>query len=226
MFSHSDFPQSIAIFAMRELSAPGLSTDRSGVAYNGGMSRALKSYLDAERGRASRLADDLGVSRSYISDLANGKKDGSVVLFRRIAQVTGIAVADLMGDQRGMSEGDATPYVPATKSNQMRDMVGMLALGTRHPSYFTAKTEHQSFGILPGDLLIAEASFNAEKIEPERLVIADVAHNFGEGKTIIARIARPWLIDSSGRICGELAITAGILGVIQIVVRSADPAAY
>lgn len=214
------------IFAVRELSAQGLSIHRSPTAYNAKMSSALKSYLDAERGRAARLADDLDISRSYVSDLANGKKDGTVLLFRRISQATGIPVADLMGGQPGMAEGDAAPYVPSGKSNQLRDMVGMLAPGTRHPSYFTAKTEHQSFGILPGDLLVLEASFKPEKVDPERLVIADVAQDFGEGKTIIARVAKPWLIDSSGRICGELGVTAAILGIIQIIIRSADPAAY
>lgn len=33
----------------------------------------LKTYIQADRGRASRLADKLGISRSYLSQLASGK---------------------------------------------------------------------------------------------------------------------------------------------------------
>jgi len=189
------------------------------------MSDALKSYLDAERGRGARLADDLGISRSYVSDLANGKKEASAPLLRRIALATGIPVGDLMGAQPGMAEGEATPYIPGPKANRLRDLVGTMFPGMRHPSYFTATHEHLAFGILRGDLLVAEASFNADRVEPSKLVIANLAQEPGDEKTVIARVARPWLVDSSGRVCGELDVSAAILGVIQIVMRSADPAA-
>lgn len=213
-------------FADRELSAAGLSTHPSLQAYKRRMSEALRTYLEVERGRATRLADDVGISRSYVSDLANGKKTGSVPLLRRIAQATGIPAADLMGDQPGMSEGEAEPYQPGPKANRLRDVVATLFPGMRHPSYFTATAEHLSFGILAGDLLVTEASFNPEKVDPARLVVASLSDDAGTGKTVIARVARPWLVDSAGRICGEIDASAAILGVIQVVLRSADPAAY
>ncbi len=189
------------------------------------MSIALKAYLDAERGRAARLADELGISRSYVSDLAAGKKEPSLQLLRRMADLTGLRIADLSGQMQGMSEGEATPYVPGPRANRMRDMAGMLFPGLRHPSYYIAGVDHLSFAIMNGDLLVTEANFDPDKIEPGKLVVASLLVD-GTGRTVIGRLAQPWIIDGNGRIAGELPVNAAVLGLIQVVVRSFDPAAF
>lgn len=191
------------------------------------MSMVLKAYLDAERGRAARLADTLGISRSYISDLAAGKKTASVPLLRQIAEATGLGVDDIIGGAiPGMSEGHATAYQPGPRANRLRDMVGMLFPGLRHPSYYIADREQTAFAILAGDLLVTEANFTAERVENGQLVVASAFGEFGSGQTVIAKTARPWIIDAKGQICGEIGINASVLGLVQIVVRSADPAAF
>lgn len=208
-----------------ERSALGLSTGAAPGAYTARMPTALKAYLDAERGRAARLADELGISRSYVSDLASGKKEPSIQLLRRLADATGLEIAQLTGHPQGMSEGEATPYAPGPRANRLRDMAGMLFPGLRHPSYYIAGVELPAFGILNGDLLVTEANFDPERIEPGKLVVASLLID-GAGRTVIGRLAHPWIIDGSGRIAGEIAVNAAVLGLIQVVVRSSDPAAF
>lgn len=45
---------------------------------------------------ASNLATESGVAQSYLSDIENGKKPGSVRALKRIATTLGIAVDDLI----------------------------------------------------------------------------------------------------------------------------------
>jgi DNA-binding transcriptional regulator YdaS (Cro superfamily) len=48
----------------------------------------LKTYLDQERGRATKLAKEMGVSCSYISQLASGESPISVTRAVRIESLT------------------------------------------------------------------------------------------------------------------------------------------
>jgi DNA-binding transcriptional regulator YdaS (Cro superfamily) len=49
----------------------------------------LKTYISSERGRASRLAADLGVSPSYVSQLASGDSPVSAARAMAIEKFTG-----------------------------------------------------------------------------------------------------------------------------------------
>lgn len=213
-------------FTTRERVADSLSTPASPQAYKPGMSHSLKAYFDAERGRQARLADALEVSRSYISDVASGKKPGSVDLLRRIAELTGLDMNDLVGRQPGMSDGDATPYQPGPRANRLRDMVAMLFPGIRNVEYYIASTDHPALGVLAGDLLVLEASFTPEKVEPGKLVLGRAAIEDRTSHTVIGRAAHPWLIDGTGRISGQIGVDIGIVGLVQVVLRSADPSAF
>ncbi len=213
-------------FATGELVTVGLSTGCPPRAYKRHMSQTLKSYFDAERGRQSRLAEDLGVSRSYLSDVANGHKPGSLELLRRIADLTGLDLSDLAGRPPGMAEGDARPYLPGPKANKMRDVAGMLFPGLRNVSYYTATMDQPGFGILSGDLLVLETSFAADRVEPGKLVLARGEGQNSAGQTLVGRLAPPWLIDGNGRISGEVGMTVGLIGLVQVVLRSADPSAF
>lgn len=212
-------------FTSRELSAARLSTGQSPAAYKTDMSNALRSFLAAERGRAARLADELEISRSYMSDLANGKKVASVPLLRRISQATGMSVGDLMG-QHGFSEGAAEPYLPGPKDNRLRDLVATLFPGMRHTSFYIATSASAAFGILPGDMLVTESSFQTDLIDRGKLVVSRIADSNGSVVTVIGRVAAPWIIDASGHIAGEIGVTASIAGMIQIVLRTDYPAAF
>jgi transcriptional regulator with XRE-family HTH domain len=213
-------------FAVSELSAVRLSTRPDRAVYNRPMSNALKTYFDAERGRAARLADDLEISRSYVSDLAAGKKTASVPLLRRISEKTGLSLQDLMGDNSGFSESDVAPYIAGPKGNRLRDLAVMLFPASRHPSYYIARRDHLAFAITSGDLLVTEAQFDPDKLESGQLVVANLVTDDSEPRTLVARTALPWLVDGSGHIAGEIGRNASVLGIINIVLRSADPAAF
>jgi transcriptional regulator with XRE-family HTH domain len=213
-------------FTVREPVTGSLSTAPSPQAYKPRMSQTLKAYFDAERGRQARLADALEVSRSYLSDVANGNKEGSVDLLRRIAELTGLDMNDLVGRKPGMSEGDATPYQPGPRANRLRDTVGMLFPGLRNVDYYIANADHPAFGILAGDLLVLETSFTPDRIEAGKLVLGRALIDDRASQTVIGRVAQPWLIDGAGRISGQIEIDVGIVGLIQVVLRSADPSAF
>lgn len=70
------------------------------------MSKALRTYLRAERGRAARIAETVGISQPYLSDIANGKKVPAAEKLVALSQATGIPVDALL------SEEAATQVVP------------------------------------------------------------------------------------------------------------------
>lgn len=191
------------------------------------MTSALQTYFDAERGRQSRLADKIGVSRSYMSDIAAGKKTPSLEVLVQIARETGISMDDLSGLRApGMADGDATPYTPGPRANRLRDIVATLFPALRQPSYYIAQHDLTAFAVCPGDLLVTEAMFQTEHITPGKIVVARVENQTGTVQTMIAKMARPWLIDAKGDICGRLDQNANVVGLVQVVLRSADPAAF
>jgi transcriptional regulator with XRE-family HTH domain len=185
------------------------------------MTNALKSYLAVERGRAARLADQLGIARSYISDLANGKKIASVGLLQRVASLTGLPLPALLG-QDGFAEGAVAPYDPGTRSNRLTDIAASLAPNLRHPSFFVAASANHDFGILQGDFIVIDAKFDAHRIAQGTLVIAQIAGDDGEGRTLTARLAAPWLISNGGTIAGEVGRNAAIVGIVRVVIRADD----
>lgn len=120
------------------------------------MSKALKTYLDAERGRATKLANDLEMSRAYVSDLANGKKAGSVETMRRIAELTGIDVAELLGADmpQGLSE-QVTPYIPPHVARDTT-LDAIIAPQVRSRAMVKVNIGAPGFDIRAGDLLVID----------------------------------------------------------------------
>lgn len=120
------------------------------------MSDALKNYLGAGRGRATKLANDLGLSRSYVSDLANGKKRGSVETMRRVAEITGIDAANLLGAAMPDELHDqATPYTPAPVARDTT-IDAVIAPNVRQRQTFIVETPAPALHILTGDVIIID----------------------------------------------------------------------
>lgn len=72
------------------------------------MSQALHKYLDLRRGRATELADEIGISRSYLSNIASGKKIPAPEKLLLLSQATGIPVTALISDDAPV---DVVPIV-------------------------------------------------------------------------------------------------------------------
>jgi transcriptional regulator with XRE-family HTH domain len=155
------------------------------------MVEALKTYLKAERGRAARLAEVLGVSESHISNMATGKKGTTPEVLRRIAEITGIDPADLIGAApRNALHDQVAPWTPPPVP-QDDTLDAYLAPAIRRRETFIARTGALWLGVLAGDLLVIDV-----KTAPKsgQTVLASVV----DGNTAETRILRyipPMLID-------------------------------
>lgn len=120
------------------------------------MSSKLKLYLQAEHGRARRLAESLGVTESHISNVASGKKAASAKLLRGIAELTGIGAGELVGAEMPQGLADqATPYT-ARPFQVGQTLDAYLAPKTRHRATFVASVAAPWLGILKGDILVID----------------------------------------------------------------------
>jgi transcriptional regulator with XRE-family HTH domain len=184
------------------------------------MSSALKTYLDAERGRATRLAETLDISRGYLSELAAGKKVAALPVYRRIADETGIPLATLLG-ATGFAEGAAMPVFVPRGDNRLIDLAHQIAPHLRKPSFLRLATDARDFGLCAGDLIVIDLLAPAGRIPAGTLVVAQIADDRGEATTIVGRLAPPWIMGASGAVIGQQDDTASVMGTVDAVLRGA-----
>jgi transcriptional regulator with XRE-family HTH domain len=185
------------------------------------MSNALRKHLDSNRGRAAQLADEIGISRSYLSDLSHGKKTASLAVLQKIAAATAIPISELLGEQ-GFSEGSVAAYDPGPKANSLRDAIATLLPDIRHPTWYVASGPSRDFGVLAGDMVVLEAMFDPAKVANDALVVAQIVDPIGLATTMLCRFAAPWLIGVGGRIAGKIEVNASIVGIVRLVVRGQE----
>lgn len=155
------------------------------------MNETLKSYLKGERGRAVRLAEALGVSESHVSNMAAGKKGTTPAMLRRIAEITGLDAADLLGAApRDALHDEAAPWTPPPVARDAT-LDGYLAPAIPRRQTFVARTGALWLGVLAGDLLVIDV-----KAAPRtgQTVLANVLDG-DTGETRILRYAPPVLLD-------------------------------
>lgn len=181
------------------------------------MSSALKLYLSEQRGRARRLAEELDVSESYLSNLSRGRKSGSVEIWRKISEATGIPVAALVGtDETGGFSDDAEPFTPPPVP-QGATLDAYLAPGVAHRLTWRSTIAAPSFGILAGDLLVIDMRRAARTGE----IVLAATLNGDTTDTRIARLAPPWLITPDPTEPPIDASNARIQGPVIAVARGA-----
>lgn len=219
LFSDRDVFLSSGSFAASENLFASLSTGEPSLGQKTAMSKLLRDYLESERGRATRLADAVGISRSYLSDLSTGKKVASVKVLRDISRETGIALPDLMG-QSGLSEGAVSAFDPGQKANEIGSLAATVAPGLRRPTYMICSSANRDAGVMAGDLLIIEQGFDAAKLRDGDLVIG----RFQDGDdavSVICTVASPWLIGAGSQLLGKIGVEAGVVGQVKGVLRGA-----
>lgn len=120
------------------------------------MTSALRRYLQAERGRQRRLAEQLEINESHLSNIATGKKSASTEILRRIAELTGIDPAELLGADMppGLSE-QVTPYIPPRVASETT-LDAIIAPQVRSRTMVKVNTGAPGFGIHAGDLLVID----------------------------------------------------------------------
>lgn len=156
------------------------------------MSTALKAWFDGKRGRQRDLAVMLDVSESYLSNIANGRREGSVGLMRRIAEATGLPTAELMGASTDELRDDATPFTPRpTRAGETID--AYLAPASHHRVTWRATRGAPWLGILHGDLLVIDTKRPPATGE---IVLASVMDG-AETQTRILRYLPPYLLSGA-----------------------------
>ncbi|XAI95588.1 hypothetical protein [Nostoc phage Nsp-JY21] len=194
--------------------------------------KTLTQYLLAERGRQARLAEDIGVSPSYISDVSKGKKPGTLKLFRSIASATGLPLAELLGEHEyendddtpilhGLGEPDATPFVAkqGTPAADAMLIARTLAPDASHIVLYTAQRDFPGFAILKGDLLIIGTASQSKNGD---VVIANISDGSQHNATTVLRqrfgdqLVRPL----SGALQNEERLSVGIFGTLIAAIRS------
>lgn len=190
----------------------------------------LRQWLKEERGRQTRLADQINVNSGYLSEVASGKKVGSLALFRSIAEATGLSFAALASgvepdsaqalQPQGMNEPPAGQITPTRPSDRMKYALSAVFPQISHLSHYTVDTAHHGFAIAAGDLLVVEAKFETETIDLGQIVLARKIDGTS-AVTILGRVALPWLVDHSGVPSGRLGEDTSVIGILRGVIRGA-----
>lgn len=190
--------------------------------HNGAMKIRLSESLRKSNRTQSWLAAELGVSRGYVSDLANGKKTPSIDLLQRIAATLDVPPGDLFDvghHPPGFSENAVEAFQPP-RINSMAALVRMIAPGTRNPDTYRARRTAGGFGILAGDLLIADIGATPENGD---LVLIDRWKDDGTAVTLIRRVIDGYMLSENAGNPPETldpdSVTDAVIGVIRGVLR-------
>jgi transcriptional regulator with XRE-family HTH domain len=193
--------------------------------------------LGAERGRQSRLATAIGVSSGYLSDVANGKKTGSIRLYLAISDATGIPINDLMGSEitpedfppkpsrpdakNGFAEPAVVPFKAKNEVMQktLSDLAPLLAPGARHLMFYLAQRDYAMFSIQRGDILLIGTPQNPSDNELVVVNFADAAFDFTI--TALRQRVRDIIVPPiTGMIENETRLLPGVLGVVLATLRA------
>lgn len=190
------------------------------------MMSAIGQILRRNGMTQQQLADALGVSKGYVSELVSGKKNPSTPMLRRIADALNATVDDILTEgpvsdaagPAGFSEPQAE-LSPAPESPSLRQLVKLLAPGSAHVQAYRAGRAFPAFAILPGDLLLIGTP---PTVRDGDLVIATLSNGQPHhGVTVLRQRMGDRLVPPpQGRIDGEEAMSHGILGTVIAAIRS------
>lgn len=158
------------------------------------MTLNIGRILKARKMRAAQLADTIGISRGYLSELISGKKEPSPKMLVQIADALGVSPAELYEVATtiaspqpprvatGFSE-DATAYMA---EDQQGRTVNQAVSRAVHAQRLIANRNMLGFAILKGDEIIIDIAAST----PARGLVAvtRVDLNTGSGVTLIRRI--------------------------------------
>lgn len=187
------------------------------------LSPALRLWLRAKRGRATKLAEAAGLSDGFISMLADGQRGASMATIRLIADHTGLSIAALLGEPPGLAEPHAVPFAGPDNGNRLRATAETVAPGCRHPQWLRMQGDSPDFGLRSGDMIVFEASFDESEITAGTEIVAQVTDETGSARTLVCRVATPWLIGERGRIVGQLGANANAYGILRGIARISPP---
>lgn len=140
------------------------------------------------------LADRIGVSRGFLSEIVSGKKRPSLETLDRMAEELGVSPGDLYEhDVPGLAEpaaqwrGGVKPY----GRRGLAAALSVIAPDARRPEPWLLSGDRPGFALRSGDLLVVDMNGAAE---PGDIVITtDADPETGEAVTDVSRWLDPWL---------------------------------
>lgn len=144
----------------------------------------------------SKLADDLDISRGYVSELMSGKKMPSPNMAKRIADYLGVTIGEIFdqpatsGVVPGFAEGEAAPF-RFNSAATLKTLVSILAPKMRHPNTYVVTRALPCFGLLPGDIMLVDSKIDAVAGD---IVMATEWLDTGSARTHVCQWAPPYLI--------------------------------
>lgn len=196
------------------------------------MKLALGPALKRHNVTQTALAEKIGVSKGFISEIVSGKKRPSVETLEKIAKAldadisvlyeTGDPFAIQPSHDKNAGFSDARPAVFTGNNVRLNDLLTtFIGDDMRHPATYVATADMIGFAILSGDVLVLDMK-SARDIDG--LVIATTTDTItGATKTLVRRRAGSALIppDPRGPIdyIDPESPAIGILGLIKGVIR-------
>lgn len=179
------------------------------------------------------LANRIGVSKGFVSEMISGKKRPSTDTLEAIALALGVGVSDLYEDRgsftyeltpdgghAGLSEARPAEFIG--RKNILSDAItNLISPDIRHQMHYVATKSLFSFAIQAGDILVVELQHKAKTGD---LVIATIADpQTDTSKTVVRRLYGTVLAPSDTQTppvdLSENDQSAAILGTIEGLIR-------
>lgn len=193
------------------------------------MSIDIRSALQRRNVRQSKLADDLGISRGYVSEMVAGKKEPSTELLQRIATYLSISPAELFIEHatnakqdrsHGFSEPGEAFFVTNTEKVSLTDM-DLVTSGTRNSAILRVAATNPFLGLRVGDLAVIDMNVKTAYGKLSAVTRADL--KTGSAVTLLRRIERGYIASSDPMESGErwesTAYNYAVLGRVIRIVR-------
>ncbi len=165
------------------------------------MSLNLKNLLDEKGVSQTTLAQALGASRGYVSEIVSGKKQPSLEMLERIAAELNVSTGDLFANNRaqGFEEPSVRAFVAKSPSakRHVAALTRALAPHARHPILHEITQCCPAAMLMKGDLLIADA--HPDPTDGDLVVVQVQDTESGEVETDLATWHRGAVIPLYGR---------------------------
>lgn len=201
------------------------------------MKLSIGPALARKKMSQAELANRIGVSKGFVSEMISGKKRPSTETLQSIALALDVSISELY-EQRGTFTYDARSEIgqsgfseakPAEftgRKNLLSEAASnLISPDIRHQTHYVATKAMLGFGILAGDILVVELQHRAETGD---LVIAKIADPETSTSTTVVRRLYGNILASSDNEAPPIDLSqndqnAAVLGTIEGLIRGKLP---
>jgi len=201
------------------------------------MKLSIGPALARKKMSQAELANRIGVSRGFVSEMISGKKRPSTDTLQSIAVALDVSISELYEErgtfiydsgpdsgQIGFSEAKPAEFT-GRKNLLSETATSLISPDIRHQTHYIATKSLSCFAIQVGDILVIELQHNANTGD---LVVATIADpETGTSKTVVRRLYGTILASNNNEEppidINENSQSAAILGTIEGLIRGKSP---